>query len=262
MTLFLSPPPPPLYHSHYVSHNENSPFPSLSLSLSLFLSGPLISIEISRKYELNRSLLNITRFLRTTPEPQTIDQIAQSLGLDLKLDDELFKKVSSNTKIIFDPENVTFTYKPEHDVKSKQDLLDLLQRRRLEGGGMLVEDFKDSYLNIKEAMAELEKDGKILIVRKKDGYPRMLFYNDTVYNTPMATEFKELWNRYKMPMEAEMVAELEAAGHKTLRVRDSGPRRHETQMKRGITRTRKVKLTNTHLAGIVDLSKDYAPPGK
>ncbi|RKP12745.1 hypothetical protein BJ684DRAFT_11055, partial [Piptocephalis cylindrospora] len=194
--------------------------------------------------------------------PQSIDQIAQHLGLDMKMDEELFKKVSSNTKIIFDPENVTFTYKPEHDVKSKQDLLDLLQRRRLEGGGMLVEDFKDSYLNIKEAMAELEKEGKILIVRKKDGYPRMLFYNDTVYNTPMDEQFKELWNRYKMPMETEIVAELEAAGHRTVRVRDSGPRKNEAQMKRGLTRARKVKLTNTHLSGIVDLSKDYAPPGK
>lgn len=63
-------------------------------------------------------------------------------------------------------------------------MLELLIRKRNEGG-MDYKDLKDSYSKLGSAVEELASEGQILVVRNKDGNPRVLFYNEAEYNTPI-----------------------------------------------------------------------------
>lgn len=48
---------------------------------------------------------------------------------------------------------------------------------------MDYKDLKDSYSKLSNAVEELATEGQILVVRNKDGNPRVLFHNDAQYNT-------------------------------------------------------------------------------
>lgn len=90
----------------------------------------------------------------------------------------------NNEKIEYDSVNNMFSYKPTYQIKSKEDLSSLLISKRKEGG-MDYKDLKDSYSKLSSAVEELAGEGVILVVRNKDGNPRVLFYNDAQYNTPI-----------------------------------------------------------------------------
>lgn len=60
----------------------------------------------------------------------------------------------------------------------------MLEKRKNEGG-MDFKELKDSYSKLNEAVNELAAEGRILVVRNKDGAPRVLFWNDQRYNTAM-----------------------------------------------------------------------------
>lgn len=48
---------------------------------------------------------------------------------------------------------------------------------------MDFKDLKDSYSKLSSAVEELATEGQILVVRNKDGNPRVLFHNEAQYNT-------------------------------------------------------------------------------
>lgn len=48
---------------------------------------------------------------------------------------------------------------------------------------MDYKDLKDSYAKLSEAVEDLANEGQILVIRNKDGNPRVLFYNNVEYNT-------------------------------------------------------------------------------
>jgi transcription initiation factor TFIIE subunit beta len=60
----------------------------------------------------------------------------------------------------------------------------MLERKKNEGG-MDYKELKDSYAKLSQAVEELANEGRILVVRNKDGLPRVLFWNDQRYNTAM-----------------------------------------------------------------------------
>ena len=60
----------------------------------------------------------------------------------------------------------------------------MLEKKKNEGG-MDYKDLKDSYSKLDQAVEELANEGRILVVRNKDGKPRVLFWNDQRYNTAM-----------------------------------------------------------------------------
>ncbi|KAI8140393.1 hypothetical protein BJV82DRAFT_645848 [Fennellomyces sp. T-0311] len=201
-------------------------------------------------------LYTVIQFLKDCESPQSVVSIASRSKVDIQKSQTLWDKLVNNDKIEYDPINRTFAYKPAYQIKSKEDLLDLLIKKRDEGG-MDYKDLKDSYAKLGDAVEELANEGQILVIRNKDGNPRVLFYNDMQYNTPVEEEFRSMWAKIRIPDETDLPKALENAGLKTMEVFEKKVV-SEPKLKRSKTRNRKFKITNTHLANI-DLSKDYVP---
>ena len=62
---------------------------------------------------------------------------------------------------------------------------------------MDYKDLKDSYSKLGEAVEDLANEGQILVIRNKDLNPRVLFYNEMQYNTPVddGKDRSILWTR-------------------------------------------------------------------
>ncbi|KAI8373973.1 hypothetical protein EDC96DRAFT_551755 [Choanephora cucurbitarum] len=204
-------------------------------------------------------LYTVIQFLKDSDAPQSVTSIVSRTKVDITKNKLLWDKLAENEKIEYDPVNNTFAYKPTYQIRSKEDLLSLLIQHKDEGG-MDYKDLKDSYSKLSSAVEELAASGQILVVRNKDGNPRVLFYNDIEYNTPIDSEFKQMWSEISIPDETDLPKALEAAGLKTMEVFEKKVT-SESKPKRSKTRNKRIKITNTHLSHI-DLSKDYVPANK
>ncbi|KAI9482901.1 MAG: hypothetical protein EXX96DRAFT_556045 [Benjaminiella poitrasii] len=204
-------------------------------------------------------LYTVIQFLKDSDDPQSVISIASRTKVDISKNQLLWDKLVNNDKIEFDAVNQTFAYKPTYQIKSKEDLLELLIQKKSDGG-MDYKDLKDSYSKLSSAVEELAAEGQILVVRNKDGNPRVLFHNEAQYNTPIDPDFKKMWSEIPIPDETDLPKALETAGLKTMEVFEKKVT-SETKPKRSKTRNKRIKITNTHLSHI-DLSKDYVPPNK
>ncbi|KAG0758486.1 hypothetical protein G6F57_004478 [Rhizopus arrhizus] len=204
-------------------------------------------------------LYTVIQFLKDSNHPQSVVSIASRTKVDISKNPALWEKLVNNEKIEYDSVNNMFSYKPTYQIKSKEDLLSLLISKRKEGG-MDYKDLKDSYSKLSSAVEELAGEGVILVVRNKDGNPRVLFYNDAQYNTPIDADFKKMWSEISIPDETDLPKALEEAGLKTMEVFEKKITA-EVKPKRSKTRHKRIKITNTHLSHI-DLSKDYVPNAK
>lgn len=91
---------------------------------------------------------------------------------------------------------------------------------------MDYKDLKDSYSKLGSAVEELAGEGVILVVRNKDGNPRVLFYNEAQYNTSIdagktdqkpasvldtyiSIDFKKMWSEISIPDETDLPKALE-----------------------------------------------------
>ncbi|KAG2220115.1 hypothetical protein INT45_006143 [Circinella minor] len=201
-------------------------------------------------------LYTVIQFLKESDSPQSVVSIVSRSRVDIRKNQALWDKLVNNDKIEYDPTTDTFSYKPTYQIRSKEDLLELLIQKK-EDGGMDYKDLKDSYSKLGEAVEDLANEGQILVIRNKDLNPRVLFYNEMQYNTPVDDEFRKMWGSIKIPDETDLPKALENAGLKTMEVFEKKIV-SEPKLKRSKTRNRKFKITNTHLANI-DLSKDYVP---
>ncbi|KAI9278751.1 hypothetical protein BDA99DRAFT_493060 [Phascolomyces articulosus] len=201
-------------------------------------------------------LYTVIQFLKESDTAQSVVSIISRTKVDIRKNQALWEKLVNNDKIDYDVVNDTFVYKPTYQIRSKEDLLELLIQKR-EDGGMDYKDLKDSYSKLGDAVEELANEGQILVIRHKDGNPRILFYNEMQYNTPVDDEFRKMWAGIKIPDETDLPKALENAGLKTMEVFEKKVV-SEPKLKRSKTRNRKFKITNTHLANI-DLSRDYVP---
>ncbi|GAB5591270.1 hypothetical protein Unana1_06170 [Umbelopsis nana] len=201
-------------------------------------------------------LYTVVNFLKNCDDPQSVVSIQSRTNVDIRANAELWEKLTTNEKIDYDSVNGTFSYKPTFQIRSKVDLLELLQEKRSQGG-MDYKDLKDSYSKLGVAVEELAAEDQILVIRHKDGNPRVLFCNDEKYNTPIDDEFKKMWAEIPIPDETDLPRELESAGLKTMEVFEKKVIT-EPKQKKSKNRNRKGKITNTHLQNL-DLTVDYVP---
>jgi len=142
-------------------------------------------------------------------------------------------------------------------VRNKTALLAHLQRRN-DAQGVTVKDLKDGWPDCEEAIAELEREHKILVVRtKKDNHARMVWSNDATLFRAVDPEFQSLWHRVEVPSLDDIVRRLAAVGQKPTsedpRTKMVAAPKEKKQKKR--VQRRGGKATNTHMEHLL---KDYS----
>ncbi|WEW60670.1 transcription factor TFIIE beta subunit, TFIIEB, Tfa2 [Emydomyces testavorans] len=149
----------------------------------------------------------------------------------------------------------TFRFRPPHNIRSAEQLLQKLQSQPT-AQGMLVRELREGWPNIVETINKLEKEGKLLVTRnKKDDHPRMVWANDPTLVNHFDPEFRQIWEKIKIPDQQTVADELEKAGitptskHKLVKQR---PKIEQKKVKKA---RRSGKTTNTHMAGIL---RDYS----
>ncbi|PWN47640.1 hypothetical protein IE53DRAFT_401771 [Violaceomyces palustris] len=226
----------------------------------------------------NTQLASAIDALKSQTHPVRLEDFALSHGLNSLLNSSgsLFARFKAHERVLHDAKTDLWSYKPDFDLRSPTDLVDLLRERYKNPGGggsgssagMKLAELRESYPQAREAIEELSKfqpsqDREVLVLRgQRDGAIKQVFWNplrgDEV--KPIDDEFKTLWHELKVPDLVDLPKELENEGLTTADMLDApipggGVVAKKKKGKKGAG-SRRVKLQNTHLEE-VDLSKDY-----
>ncbi|KAJ7042666.1 hypothetical protein C8F04DRAFT_1076695 [Mycena alexandri] len=219
---------------------------------------------------VNTQLVYAVDYLKSTPNPTRLEDIALLTNTPLLEDPVLLEKFKAHDRILYNPKTDLYSYKHKYNFRNKPALLTEIQRATKSGRGIHVKALKEAWKEAPSAIEELEAEGEVLVTRTvKDGQLRMVFWNEIKPNedsggVPVEKEFMDLWHGLKLPDDVELRRELAKEGLQ-LTAAAQAPVRATTKKKGkrgGAPRQRQVRLTNTHLAGDIDLTRDYAPPGK
>ncbi|KAK0617359.1 transcription initiation factor IIE, beta subunit [Immersiella caudata] len=151
----------------------------------------------------------------------------------------------------------TYVHRPTiPNVKTKTQLLAYLQKKT-DASGVNVKDLKDGWPDCEGALAELEADHKILVVRwKKDGVAKTVWLDDPSLFHQIDPELKIMWAKVEVPSLDTIVQRLKGAQQKPTsedpRDKAAAPK-VEKKKKRAQRRT--GKSTNTHMEHLL---KDYS----
>ncbi|KAJ7630527.1 transcription initiation factor IIE subunit beta [Roridomyces roridus] len=220
---------------------------------------------------INTQLVYAVDYLKSTPNPTRLEDIALLTNTPLLEDAVLREKFKSHERVVYNPKTDLYTYKHEFNFRTKPALLTEIQRATTSGRGIQVKALKEAWKEAPAAIEELEQEGEVLVTRTvKDGQLRMVFWNEIKPNEesggmPVEQEFMDLWHGLQLPDDVELRRELAKEGLQ-LTTAAQAPMRAPTTKKKGkrggAPRQRQVRLTNTHLSGDIDLTRDYVPPGK
>lgn len=152
-----------------------------------------------------------------------------------------------------------YTYRPKiPGVKDKTSLLSYLQRKP-DASHTSVRELKDGWPDCDQALEDLERAHKVLIVRTaKDNIPRNVWINDQSLHHHVDPEFRVMWSRVQLPEIDDMHRKLVSVGQKPTsddprKAAQSGPAKPKQQKKRAGKRV--GKATNVHMA---HLMQDYS----
>jgi len=178
----------------------------------------------------------------------------------------LLERFKAHDRVIYDAKTDLYSYRHDFTFRNKAALLTEIQRHTRKGGGLSVRALKDSWKEAPQAIEELEKEGDVLVTRTtKDQQMRMVFYNELkpredTGGMPVEQEFKDLWAGLKVPPDADLLRALSSEGLKATEAETIIPRTSmKKKGKKSAPRHRPVRITNVHLKGELDLSKDYSP---
>ncbi|TFK36511.1 transcription initiation factor IIE subunit beta [Crucibulum laeve] len=220
---------------------------------------------------VNTQLVYAVNHLKSTHNPMRLQDIAILTETPIDTDPVLREKFKAHDRIHYDPKTDLYSYKHEFNFRNKAALLTEIQRQTRKGGGLSVRALKESWKEAPQAIEELEKEGEVLVTRTtKDGQLRMVFWNeikptDEAGGKPVEKEFNDLWHSLKVPNDVDLLKQLASEGLQVTAAESIVPKAPTGKKKGkrgGAPRQRQVRITNTHLKGEIDLSRDYVIPGK
>lgn len=162
-------------------------------------------------------------------------------------------------KVDYDPAGAggegTFSFRPPHNVRNAEQLLQKLQSQKT-AAGMSVRELREGWLNVEEAINQLEKEGKLLVTRnKKDDHAKMVWANDPSLIERFDPEFKQIWEKIKIPDPQAVKEALDKAGILPTNKNKVIKPRIKVEQKKTKKPRRSGKTTNTHMQGIL---RDYS----
>lgn len=186
-------------------------------------------------------------------KPVPVSDLQNYLSFDIS--QTLLPLLKEIDRIKYDSKSDTLEYMSLHNIKSSEDLLNFL-RSQPTFKGVPVKELKDGWSNYLQAINELEKENKILVIRtKKENTPRLVWANFGGELDTVDDEFKTMWKNVKIPPSEDLYQALVDQSLKPTgadpNLIKKKPRKEEKKQKKA----RRGKITNTHMKGIL---KDYS----
>lgn len=200
-----------------------------------------------------------------------LQDIAIVTNTPLDTDLVLLEKFKSHDRVQYDQKTGLYSYRHDFNFRDKATLLTEIQRQTRRGGGISVRVLKEPWKEAPQAIEELEKEGEVLVTRTvKDGQLRMVFWNEIKPDEEsggkqVEKEFLDLWHQLKVPNDVDLLKALTSEGLQATASEGPAPKAPSSIKKKGkrsAPRQRQVRITNTHLKGEIDLSRDYHAAGK
>lgn len=109
---------------------------------------------------------------------------------------------------------------------------------------------------MEETINQLEKEGKLLVTRnKKDEHAKMIWANDPSLMQHFDEEFRQIWEKIKVPDQQTVKEELEKAGITPTNKNKIVKVRPKVEHKKARKPRRSGKTTNVHMMGVL---RDYS----
>ncbi|KAI6158699.1 hypothetical protein EDD17DRAFT_1621307 [Pisolithus thermaeus] len=236
---------------------------------------------------INTQLVYALDYLKSTSNPMRLQDIAIVTSTPLDTDTVLLEKFKSHDRVQYDPKTGLYSYRHDFNFRDKATLLTEIQRQTRRGGGISVRILKEPWKEAPQAIEELEKEGEVLVTRTvKDGQLRMVFWNEIKPDeesggkqvekggsnraciirgfSRYSVEFLDLWHQLKVPNDVDLLKALTSEGLQATASEAPAPKAPSNTKKKGkrsAPRQRQVRITNTHLKGEIDLSRDYHASG-
>ncbi|OCH91340.1 transcription initiation factor IIE subunit beta [Obba rivulosa] len=219
---------------------------------------------------INTQLVYAVNHLKSTGNPVRLQDLAIITNTPLDTDKVLLEKFRSHDRVVHDPKTDLYSYRHDYNVRNKAALLTEIQRQTRKGGGLSIRTLKESWKEAPQAVEELEKEGEVYVTRTlKDGQMRMVFWNeikpeDDSGGMQVEKEFLDLWHSLEVPNDVDLRKQLASEGLQVTAAEALTPSQKGGAKKKGkksAPRQRQVRITNTHLKGQIDLSRDYVAPG-
>ncbi|TPX10237.1 uncharacterized protein E0L32_001434 [Thyridium curvatum] len=220
--------------------------------------------------DISTKIVYAVEYLKNNGKPLALETVFSHLNVNREAESvqrEVVSRLRNHPRITWKPDpnlseqawnSGTYEHKPViPSVKDKTSLLNYLQKLT-DARGVTVKDLKDGWPTCEDALTELEKEHKILVVRtKKDNHPKMVWLDDASLHHGVDDEFRALWGKVNVPSIDDIVHKLSAVGQKPtsedprLKVVDA-PK--EKKQKKRIQR-RPGKTTNAHMNHLL---KDFS----
>ncbi|KAI0668836.1 transcription initiation factor IIE subunit beta [Trametes maxima] len=219
---------------------------------------------------VNTQLVYLVNHLKSTGNPMRLQDLAILTNTPVDTDKVLLEKFKGHDRVVHDPKTDLYSYRHDYNVRNKAALLTEIQRQTRKGGGLSVRTLKESWKEAPQAIEELEKEGEVFVTRTlKDGQMRMVFWNELKPTEDQGgmrveEEFLDLWHHLNVPNDVDLLRALESEGLQATAAAAPTIKSGAATKKKGkksTARQRQIRLTNTHLKGTIDLSRDYVAPG-
>ncbi|KAH8701655.1 putative transcription initiation factor TFIIE, beta subunit [Talaromyces proteolyticus] len=214
--------------------------------------------------DIMTNVLYAIQKLKEKNAPLTFEDIVGYLSLQERRHDQGYVRalrsiLQVHEKINYDPAGDggkgTFSFRPPHDIRTEEQLLQKLQAQTTMTG-ISVKDLKEGWPDVEQGIDKLEKEGKLLVTRnKKDNHPKMVWANDPSLVHHFDDEFRNIWEKTKIPDQQRVTEELEKAGMIPANKNKVVKPRVKIEQKKTKKPRRTGKTTNTHMMGIL---RDYS----
>lgn len=214
--------------------------------------------------DIMTQVLFAVEHMKNKAVPLKFSDIVSYLSLQQRANDQgyiqaLQSILQVHEKVEFDPKGAkgegTFAFRPPHNVRSPEQLLQKLQSQST-GAGMSVRELREGWPGAEEAINKLETEGKLLVTRnKKDNHAKMVWINDPSLIQPFDEEFRNIWEKIKIPDQQAVKEELEKAGITPTSKNKVVKPRPRVDSRKPKKPRRSGKTTNTHMMGVL---RDYS----
>ena len=217
--------------------------------------------------ELMTRVTYVVDYLKTKNKPHKLEDLLSYLSVPAYDKDTrrgLVAVLRRHPKVAFDPKAFdgkgAYVFKPKHDIRTKDQLLRVLQAQPT-AHGLPVKELLEGWPSAEEEIRELEDQNKVLVIRnKKDGHAKAVWPDDPSLTIPMDAEFRDIWHKAKIPDAEAVIKDLTA--HDLLptnknKVDEKKKVKTESNKKRKKPR-KNTRIVNQHMGHILrDYSNKY-----